>query len=243
MTDAELLIDELRAKVREQCLTYRELGRRVGLSEVSIKRIFSTRRTSLDRLEDLCRAAGSSVFDLAARARRRAQSEVYHLSLEQERKLVKEVKLFYFFWMLIHRHELATIIRRFRLSDAEVNRYLASLDRGGFIDLREGNRYTINVPRNIVWNEDGPIERLVIAKSLPEFLRGKFKRDDEYFRFIIGKFTATSLARFREGLRELAEQAFEQSVSFDAMASRAQTVGLVVAVGPLSFSLKDVLSR
>jgi transcriptional regulator with XRE-family HTH domain len=121
----ELLLEALKRALREQGVTYRELGRKIGLSEPSVKRTFSSRRITLDRLERMCRAAGMSIFELSREAEIGAEAEVYQLTIAQERRLVRDAALFYFFWMLVSRHSLAAIRRRYRMNDAQVRGYLA----------------------------------------------------------------------------------------------------------------------
>lgn len=239
--DTSLLLGALKALLREQGVTYRELAARVGVSEPTIKRTFSARRLTLDRFEEMCRAVGVSVFQLSRRAEEAARSDVYTLSIAQERRLVREAELFYFFWMLVSRHSLASIRRRFRISPAKVQRYLAELHAIGILDQRSAERFVLKVPSQIVWNPDGPIERLMVARSLPAFLRGRFRGETEYFRFIVGKLTPRSAALFREQLAELVDRIFTQSVQDDAMRPEARRTGTLVAFGPMDFSLRDVM--
>jgi len=143
--------------------------------------------------------------------------------------------------MLVHRHSLASICRRYAVTDQQAKVWLTQLDRMGIIELFEGKRFALRISSNVVWNEDGPIERLIVSRSLPLFLKGRFRRDDEYFRFIVGKLSPESIMLFRSRLRELAEQIFEQSVGTDAMRADSKTAAVVVAIGPASFSLRDVV--
>lgn len=240
--DAQRMVEALKALLREQGITYGELATRVGLSESSIKRHFSRGTFSLQRLAQCCDAVGASLFDLARRAKADAASEVYRLSLAQERRLVADVGLFYFFWMLVHRHSVKSIQRRYPIPARRLHRWLLELHRMEILELRDADRVVMRVPSTVVWNEDGPIERLIVARSLPVFLQGRFARDDEYFRFIVGKLSPESIAKFRAGLLRLAEQVFEQSVGTDALRSDSRTTALVVAFGRADFSLRDVVA-
>ena len=241
MRDAERIVDVLEEVLRERGLTYRELGARIGLSETSVKRMFSQRRLTLDRLETICDVCGITMLELTRRASAQRESEVHRLTTAQERRLVADVELFYFFWMLVNRHSLASICRRYGVSDQQAQRWLIELDRMGIIELREGLRFSLRVSSNVVWDEDGPIERLIVSRSLPVFLQGRFRREDEYRRFIVGKLSPESTMLFRARLRDLAEQIFAQSVGTDAMRSDSKTAAVLVAFGPATFSLRDVM--
>lgn len=239
---SERFIDTLKLIVWEQGLTYGELAERLDVSESTLKRMFSTRRASLERVESICEALGVTFFDVARRASTDIEHEVYRLTLPQERRLVADVELFYFFWMLVHRHSLSSISRRYRVSDRKLQRWLVELDRLKIIELRTERRYRLLIPSNVVWNEDGPIERLMVARSLPLFLKGRFRRDNEFHRFIVGKLTPESMMIFRARLVELADQLFRQSVTVDALGPDAKTAACHIAFGPASFSLRDVVA-
>jgi transcriptional regulator with XRE-family HTH domain len=240
-TDSALLLDALKRVLREQAITYRELARRLSLSEPTIKRTFSTGQITLDRLQAMCDAVGITLFELSRRAETTARGDVYQLSIAQERRLVRETELFYFFWMLVSRHSLASIRRRYRISDVKVRRYLAELHAIGILDQRSPERFVLKVPSHVVWNADGPIERLMVQRSVPAFLRGRFRGETEHFRFIVGNLTPRSAAIFKEQLAELVDRIFTQSVRDDAMRPDARRTGTLVAFGPMDFSLRDVM--
>ncbi len=242
MTEADRIVEALKQVLREQGIAYRQLAAQVGVSEATIKRSFSRKTFTLDRLQQICDVVGISLHALSRRAATHTASEIYRLSRAQERRLVADVELFYFFWMLVHRHSVASICRRYRISDRKRRRWLVELDRMKILDLREGDRFTLNVPANVVWNEDGPIERLIVSRSVPVFLRRRFSRSNEYFRFVVGKLSPESMAVFRTQLEAMAERVFQQSVGTDAMRPDSQTAGLLVAFGPADFSLRDVVS-
>jgi hypothetical protein len=76
---------------------------------------------------------------------------------------------------------------------------------------------------------------------VPTFLKGRFRRDTEYFRFVVGSLTPRSAALFREQLIELAERMFQQSVRSDALRPDAKRTAAVIAFGPMDFSLREIM--
>ena len=241
MKESERVVESLKHVLRERDMTYAELATRIGVSEATVKRMFSQRRMNLDRLEAICDELGLTMLELARRASERLESEVYRLSATQERQLVADVELFYFFWMLVNRNSLASICRRYGVSDQKARRWLLTLERMGIIELRDGKRFRLLVSSNVVWNEDGPIERLIVSRSLPVFLRGRFRGEHEYRRFIVGKLSSESLMEFRRQVEQLADRMFQQSVGTDAMRANSKTAACLIAFGPATFSLRDVV--
>ncbi len=75
-------IEGLKRILKSRGITYRQLGGRLGLSEASVKRIFSSRTFTLQRVEDILEAVGASiedVLDLGKIGKRESE-----LSLDQE---------------------------------------------------------------------------------------------------------------------------------------------------------------
>ena len=58
------IVRELKRLLKARGVTYADLGRRIGLSEASVKRIFSRRTMTLGRLERICGAIDATVFEV-----------------------------------------------------------------------------------------------------------------------------------------------------------------------------------
>jgi len=54
MPQAALLVEVVKRSLRERGLTYARVAKGLGLSESSVKRVFSQENLSLDRLEQIC---------------------------------------------------------------------------------------------------------------------------------------------------------------------------------------------
>ena len=80
------IVDALKRVLKTRDLTYESLGRRINLSEASVKRVFAQRTFTLKRLEQICRALDMSMADLV-RAVDRKDYRTTTLSLEQEAAL------------------------------------------------------------------------------------------------------------------------------------------------------------
>ena len=82
MNDTRQLVDALKQVLRMRGLTYAALAQRIGLSEASVKRLFSTGHFTLDRFEQVCELARTSITELA-RELEGGQDEVEKLTLPQ----------------------------------------------------------------------------------------------------------------------------------------------------------------
>jgi transcriptional regulator with XRE-family HTH domain len=117
MTDAQQLVDTLKKLLKAQNLTYAEVAGRVGLSEASVKRLFSARTFTLKRLETFCRLLDIDFFELARLARSSAD-EVREMTVKQETALANDAKLLGVFYLLLSDWKAADIVARYELSRA-----------------------------------------------------------------------------------------------------------------------------
>src|SRR5476651_1186469 len=83
------LIDTLKRLLKRQGHTYRDVGREMGLSEQSVKRMFSKGTFTLDRLVQLAALLGMSLAEIADQASQSTPS-IRTLTEAQERELTAE---------------------------------------------------------------------------------------------------------------------------------------------------------
>ncbi len=239
----DLVAGALKSVLREQGISYANLGGRIGRSESSIKRLFSKKSFSLEILEKICSHLGMTLFDLMDLTKKAATVEAYTLNEKQERALAANPRFYCFFWLVVNRVPLKRILSAYRIPMPEVERYLLQLNRLKLIDLKTHNRFTILVPRNVQWSPNGPIDKFVVANTLFRFLDGRFDRHEDYHRFIIAKLTPESMLHFKTRLKAIADELFEQSTMVESTLKKSKTMGLVVALGQTDFSLVHVLEE
>ncbi len=237
----DLIAQSLKTTLREQGVSYADLGGRIGRSESSVKRLFSKKSFSLDLLEKICGHLGISLFDLMDRAKGAAAVEIYTLTEKQEKMLAANPRFYCFFWLVVNRVPLKRILSAYHIPMKEAERYLLQLNRFKLIDLKPHNRFTILVPRTVQWSAGGPIDKFVVANTLSRFLKGRFDRPEDYHRFIIAKLTPESMLQFKIRFKALADELFEQSTMMESTLKKSKTMGLVVALGQTDFSLVHVL--
>ncbi len=64
MSESTAIIQVLKRSLKSKGLTYKDIAKRVGLSEASVKRVFSAKTFTLQRLESVCMAIGMSMAEL-----------------------------------------------------------------------------------------------------------------------------------------------------------------------------------
>ena len=207
---ATQLVDVLKQALRDRGQTYRALARGLGLSESSVKRLFSTRRMSLERLEEICGYLGLEVSDLLELARAR-EPRLEELTEEQERTLVADPNLLLVGLLTLNHWSAAEIVATYRLGEADVVTHLARLDALRIVDLLPGNRVKLRIARNFSWRTRGPLQRFFEERVQDEFFHSSFSGPGELRLLVHGSLSERSNALLGQRMRKLVEE-------FDALA-------------------------
>jgi len=229
MSESRRLLQTLKQALREQGITYARVAAHLGLSEPSVKRLFSAGGLSLERLEAVCGLLDLELADLVVRMGRERR-RVDRLSLEQERELAADPRLLLVGVCVRDGLGLADILATYPFSETEVIHLLARLDRLRLIELLPGNRVRLLISRDFRWLPDGPIEQFFRRKVLADFLRGDFQGDQARNRYLYGRLTAASRARLLARIDALLQE-FAERHNDDLQHPPAQRemVGLLVA--------------
>jgi transcriptional regulator with XRE-family HTH domain len=208
------LVDVLKRELRARGVTYAQVARKLGLSEASVKRMFSRKDFNLKRLDQVCQLAGGEFSDVA-RVLYQEESLVSQLTPDQEREIVANRKLFLVAVCVLNHVGFEQIVAIYDISRAECIQLLARLDRLGFIQLQPNNRIKLLVSRNFSWLPDGPIQRFFNQQAHTEYFRSRFDRADEYMVVVNGMLSRNSSAavvtRLKRAAREFSELHNEDS--------------------------------
>ena len=243
MSQAAQLVDLLKRTLRDRGMTYAVLARRLGLSESSVKRLFSRKRMSLERLEQVCRELGMDIADLLEVARA-AEPRIAELTEAQERQLVADQRLLLAGLLALSHWSVEEMVAAYRLDEAETVRLLARLDRMGIIDLLPGNRIKLRLASNFAWRKDGPLQRFFEARVQAEFFESSFLGLGES-RFVVhGSLSERSNALLQQRMARLAEE-FASLAEEDRRLDQRVLWGttLVVAMRPWELGIFRRLRR
>jgi len=236
MARYEVLVDELKLALKESGTTYADVADRLGLSEASVKRLFSSGGFTLERFETACHCVGLEIDDLVERIARR-KSLVTQLTVEQEEELMADPKLFLMTYLMFNRWSIEDVLRVYDITPQEMDRLLVRLDQIGVIELRPGRRIRYRLTRSFSWRPDGPVQRFVERAILPEFFKSKFDEESAEFRFFAAAITPASAEQLRRSIMRLVRE-FNELAEHDTslpMEQRRGTAG-VLALRPMHFS-------
>ncbi|HEX8739135.1 MAG TPA: helix-turn-helix transcriptional regulator [Casimicrobiaceae bacterium] len=243
MTDTQQMIDTLKRLLKTQGLTYAAVASRLGLSEASVKRLFSERTFTLKRLDEFCAVLEIDVFELARLARGRA-AEMREMTDKQEQALAQDAELLGVFYLLLSEWTADEIVAHYELPRTLLVRLLVRLDRLGLIELLPNDRVRLKVPKRLRLHQGGPIHRVHGKRVIEHFTSAEFDRIGGQFRFEYRELSKASYELMHRRLDRVAAEFLELAELDAAMPSRErETIGLMLAMRPWALSLVTGLKR
>lgn len=236
MNDAHDLVDALKRVVRLRGLTYAELAERIGLSEASVKRLFSQRSFTLARLAQCCAVLEVDFLELARLARGREGAPAA-MTPAQEAALADDARLMGVFYLVMNGWTAAEIVARYQLTAVQCTGLLARLDRLGLIDLMPGDRVRLKLPRDVRLRDDGAIRRKHGRRVVDAFLAPQFDRAGGLFAFEFRELSRASFEILKRKLGRLAQEV-HQLADVDAHLPPAEreTIGVALGIRPWSMA-------
>ena len=230
--NSEQLIEALKRVLKSRHVTYAELAQRIGMSEASIKRLFSQRTFTLSRLQQMLSAVEIDFFELAKLARG-ASDTPQQMSEAQEHALALEPRLMGVFYLLFNDWQPSQILARYELTEAELTRLLVKLDRLHLIELLPGNRIKLKVGANLQLRPSGAIRAKHGQRTMAEFLAVEFDRHGGHFRFEFRDISPASFSVVQRKLDRLAAE-FNELAELDSTLPPEQrrSTGIVLGMRP-----------
>jgi len=235
MSATAVIVRGVKARLRAQGMSYRELAARVGVSEPTIKRDLSRGKFSLERLDKICAVLGVEVADLLQPAEQMALTE---LSEEQEQALVANPKLLLVTYLVVNDWKFAEIISTFRLDENELVNILLKMDRLRIVDFRPPTRMRKVTARNFSWRKDGPVHAYFIRRVIPEFFNARFEGPGDEFRFMAGTLAPASVLRLQAAIQRVAAE-FEQLTHQDIRLPLERRDGCTVILATRSWEFSE----
>jgi len=243
MAQTEALIDTLKQALKSHRLTYAAVAAKLGMSEANVKRMFASKRFTLQRLEDVCRLMHlelSDLFQLYEESRQR----ITRLTAAQEEELMRDAKLLLVAVSVRNRLSFEDITDNYQITKTECIRHLAKLDKIKIIDLLPNNRYKLRIDEDFRWLPNGPIERFFEKQIQSQFLKAGFNGELERRLFLFGLLSDASAQVMINKMQALARELTELHRQ-DARLPLAKrhNIGLMLALRPWELAVFRPLRR
>ena len=236
----------LKFAMKARRVTYRELGRRIQLSEPSVKRILSRGTLTIARLDEILSALDIGLPEILRLTGEQVGESPDVLSLDQERALADDPDLFACFYLLANGRSGRDVAREVGADERTVRRWMARLDDLRLIEIRPKLRAKTRVASVVAWRADGPLRRTYESRIRREFLDAAFDRHGESLQFLSAELSTASYRVLLRKLERLAAE-FRDLADLDRSLSarEKQSVAVVLAARPWVFStfarLKEAL--
>jgi DNA-binding Xre family transcriptional regulator len=226
------LLEALKKLLKSRGTTYRSLAHAVNLSEASIKRLFSEKTFTLQRLEQVCAVLEIDFFDLAKLARG-TSATIDEMSLEQERALASDSKLLGVFYLVFNDWQPEDIHARYTLTRAEVLKHVLQLERLGLVELHPHDKVKLKVPKTLRLRRDGPIRAAHGRSVVATFIQADFREAGGLFRFEVRELSKASMVLLQRRIERLATE-FNEIAELDSYlpSGQRETVGMALGIRP-----------
>lgn len=242
MSQSRELVAALKKQLKAQGKTYAELAIYLGLSEASVKRIFSEQSFTLQRLEQICDWLQLDLAELMMMARQ--QPQLTQLTLQQEHEIAADHLLLLTAVSVINGFSFEDLISHYEIPETECLRKLIALDRLKIIELLPGNRIRLKLATHFSWLPDGPIQRFFLSHIQQDFFRSRFDQQTEKLIVLNGLLSHVSneelqvlMQRWSKEFSILAQN--DKSLSMD----KKHGTTLVLAVRQWRHALFDQVRR
>ncbi|MCB2024351.1 MAG: helix-turn-helix transcriptional regulator, partial [Ottowia sp.] len=203
------LVAALKKELKAAQMTYADLARALGMAESSVKRMLARGDMPLSRVDAICRALKLDFAELARRVAD-AQPLLAELSAEQERAVVADGKLLLVAINVLSQWTAEQMTATYRLTEAEVVKYLAQLDRIGIIELKPLNRYRLKVAKTFRWRPHGPVMQYFREHVVLDYFGGGFDGEGETLQLVHGTISRALAPAFAERLQRVAQDFAQQ---------------------------------
>jgi hypothetical protein len=232
MATSVALVEALKRELRARKITYAAVARHLGISEVSVKRMFSRHEFSLSRIDGICELARLEFSDIA-RSLSAQSSVISQLTHQQEKEFVADHRLMLVALSVLNNWTFEQIVRGYDLSEAECVKLLMRLDRLKFIELLPNNRVRLLVSRAFTWIPGGPIQEFFKSQAQIDFFQVNFDREGELLLLANGALSRRSVAALLARLKQLAGEFAEMRIDDAGLPSgERRPITLLLAARP-----------
>lgn len=212
MSTTQDLVNALKSELKAAGITYAQLAEQLGMAESSIKRIFARGDMPLSRVDEVLRVLKMDFAELArvVADRRPPRLELTH---DQEAAVVADRKLLLVAICALSQWTYEQIVATYALSEAEVVKYLAMLDRLDVIELRPLNRYRLKLAKGFRWRPEGPVMRYFREHVAEDYFSGGFDGEGEMLLLVHGQIGRSLAEGFVERLQRVGQDFAQQHLA------------------------------
>lgn len=205
MPQVHSLFVALKTELKSRGVTYLGVANHIGLTEASVKRMFSQEDISLKRLDSICQLLEIDISQLTRT--NDADTRALKLLTEvQELEIVSDERQFAVSFLVLNGWTYDELLKYFDFSEHELIQRLAKLDKLKLIELLPRNRIKLRVAPNFTWRKKGPIKTFFATHFQSRFMENQFEGEHDFLRFMSGMYSPLTCSIIQKKLHDLAAE-------------------------------------
>ena len=237
MKESYQIVAALKKILKLKGFTYYDVAKGIKISEASVKRIFSTNTFSLQRLETICNFINIKISDLCKINEIDQIEDKNEYTRAQEDFFCAHPKCMAFFELLLKDNSVLKIKQQYRLTDADIDYYLVSLENLGLITTSSNRKVRFTFKNVPVWKRDGKLAKKYIQIAKNEFLKNAFESNDLYSTFLNLELSTQSINRIKNQLADISKEIMTLSNLERITKCKQDSIGLMMCFRPWKYSL------
>lgn len=230
--------NQLKQVLKQKKFGYKRLARELGVSEITIKRFFSSKDFSFVKLQSICQVIGISALDLMAVVKNGSE-ETFSLTIQQEKYFAENVILYEFFTLLLKFKSVKIVLQKGRFKKEHVPRYLRELNDLDLIELPVGDTVRVKHTGVLTWLRGGYLQkkfmRLRHVKYL-EVFEGQMNGGLGYLASSQRQMRAESIEEMKRDLEFIVQKYRARAYREETIYNEDQLVGVAWLVGVGQYS-------
>lgn len=233
MSQVQLLVHQIKSRLKSSGMTYAMLADRIGVSEPTLKRWFSKNTFSIQQLEDICAALSIHFIDIFQSP---AIQDRNFLTAEQELELSSDELFFQAFYLVISGAKPEKIAQYLQLQPKQVSKFLYRMDLLGLIELHPNEKVIPLVQLSVRWQPQGLLQQKYGQMIRHDFMNSRFDGENEHDWFTTGKISAASLEMFTRKMTALVTE-FDQLMKLEQNLPMSQGAHITFFAGYRSWQI------
>lgn len=222
------LVEKLKQTMKQRNITYADMAKRIKVSEATLKRSFSKRLFTIERIEQICLELQLTLEDLAKS--NNPSFKVDMLTPDQEEELAADDQAFVVFYLTSIGLTYDLILKKYSISQRDLNRTLLRLDKLNLIKLLPNNGIIPCVKQAVWWSKDGPLSKIYGNHLRADFFNSDFDGAHEQLCFTAGNLTPESIKIIRKRQTQVIN-AFNELLELDAQLPLKQKINVTFVSG------------
>lgn len=165
--EVERVLVTLKGLLKTKKLHYRDMAKALNISEPSVKRLFSEKTITLERLAKVCEWLEISMADFFAMLKN-SRAEIFTFTPHQEHFFAEKPHYLAFLYALIKDRSPQKIMEDHGLSKKSLYKYLKKLEELSLVERDTDETIIIKIPStaSLQWKDDGPLGKVFTSKLI-----------------------------------------------------------------------------